>query len=321
MDTPYQWTKQVASHWGGTRNGTIVHWPNGIDARGRDPLPVPPRHRRRPDRARGGRAARADDRATACSSARSKASAWLLVRRRARPPSGTRRSTSRCSATAASITRAGPRSPGTARRGRSAPRMPAFDDDVWELYATRRLDPGARPRRRAARDSCAELQQLFLLEAEQVQRVPAGRPPRRAVQPRPRRPPDPHSAATARSCSAAWAGSPRTQCRQHQEQVARRHRPGRRPGRRRRRRRSSPGRRLRRVEPCTLKDGRPAYCYNLFGLQRFKVYGDSADPGRRAPGPRRVRLRRRRPGQGWHRHAVRRRRPRSARAGSTPPSR
>ncbi|SOJ52522.1 Arylsulfatase [Mycobacterium simulans] len=34
MDTPYQWTKQVASHWGGTRNGTIVHWPNGIAAKG-----------------------------------------------------------------------------------------------------------------------------------------------------------------------------------------------------------------------------------------------------------------------------------------------
>ena len=34
MDTPYQWTKQVASHWGGTRNGTIVHWPNGIQASG-----------------------------------------------------------------------------------------------------------------------------------------------------------------------------------------------------------------------------------------------------------------------------------------------
>jgi arylsulfatase A-like enzyme len=32
--TPYQWTKQVASHWGGTRNGTIVHWPSGISARG-----------------------------------------------------------------------------------------------------------------------------------------------------------------------------------------------------------------------------------------------------------------------------------------------
>lgn len=35
MDTPYQWTKQVASHWGGTRNGTIVHWPNGIKAKGK----------------------------------------------------------------------------------------------------------------------------------------------------------------------------------------------------------------------------------------------------------------------------------------------
>jgi arylsulfatase A-like enzyme len=34
MDTPYQWTKQVASHWGGTRNGTIVHWPHGVRATG-----------------------------------------------------------------------------------------------------------------------------------------------------------------------------------------------------------------------------------------------------------------------------------------------
>jgi arylsulfatase A-like enzyme len=34
MDTPYQWTKQVASHFGGTRTGAIVHWPNGFKARG-----------------------------------------------------------------------------------------------------------------------------------------------------------------------------------------------------------------------------------------------------------------------------------------------
>jgi arylsulfatase A-like enzyme len=34
MCSPYQWTKQVASHWGGTRNGTIVHWLAGIEARG-----------------------------------------------------------------------------------------------------------------------------------------------------------------------------------------------------------------------------------------------------------------------------------------------
>jgi len=34
--TPYQWTKQVASHWGGTRNGMIVHWPNGV--KGKDEI-------------------------------------------------------------------------------------------------------------------------------------------------------------------------------------------------------------------------------------------------------------------------------------------
>ncbi|MBC3189797.1 arylsulfatase [Pseudonocardia sp. C8] len=34
LNTPYQWTKQVASHFGGTRDGLIVHWPAGIADRG-----------------------------------------------------------------------------------------------------------------------------------------------------------------------------------------------------------------------------------------------------------------------------------------------
>jgi len=34
MDTPFQWTKQVASHFGGTRNGIAISWPKGIEARG-----------------------------------------------------------------------------------------------------------------------------------------------------------------------------------------------------------------------------------------------------------------------------------------------
>jgi arylsulfatase len=34
MNTPYQWTKQVASHFGGTRDGLVVHWPSGIQRRG-----------------------------------------------------------------------------------------------------------------------------------------------------------------------------------------------------------------------------------------------------------------------------------------------
>jgi arylsulfatase A-like enzyme len=33
MCTPLQWTKQVASHYGGTRNGMVVSWPKGIAAK------------------------------------------------------------------------------------------------------------------------------------------------------------------------------------------------------------------------------------------------------------------------------------------------
>ncbi len=33
-NTPFQWTKQVASHFGGTRNGMVMHWPRGITAKG-----------------------------------------------------------------------------------------------------------------------------------------------------------------------------------------------------------------------------------------------------------------------------------------------
>jgi arylsulfatase len=32
-NAPFQWTKQVASHFGGTRNGLVVHWPKGIKAK------------------------------------------------------------------------------------------------------------------------------------------------------------------------------------------------------------------------------------------------------------------------------------------------
>jgi len=34
LDAPFAWTKQVASDFGGTRNGMVVHWPSGIKAKG-----------------------------------------------------------------------------------------------------------------------------------------------------------------------------------------------------------------------------------------------------------------------------------------------
>ena len=58
---PFQWTKQVASHWGGTRNGTIVHWPNGIEEKGGLRSQFTHVIDRRPDHPRSRWTARADD--------------------------------------------------------------------------------------------------------------------------------------------------------------------------------------------------------------------------------------------------------------------
>ena len=33
-DTPFKWTKQVASNYGGTRNGMVIHWPKGVKVKG-----------------------------------------------------------------------------------------------------------------------------------------------------------------------------------------------------------------------------------------------------------------------------------------------
>jgi arylsulfatase A-like enzyme len=34
FDSPFSWTKQVASDFGGTRNGMVIHWPKGIKEKG-----------------------------------------------------------------------------------------------------------------------------------------------------------------------------------------------------------------------------------------------------------------------------------------------
>jgi arylsulfatase len=33
-DTPFQWTKQIASHYGGTTNGLVIHWPARVKSKG-----------------------------------------------------------------------------------------------------------------------------------------------------------------------------------------------------------------------------------------------------------------------------------------------
>ena len=53
FDTPFSWTKQIASHFGGVKQGMAISWPAVITGQGRHARPVPPRHRHRADDPRG----------------------------------------------------------------------------------------------------------------------------------------------------------------------------------------------------------------------------------------------------------------------------
>ena len=320
MDTPFQWTKQVASHWGGTRNGTIVHWPAGIAEQGglrtqfthvidiaptileAAGLPEPTHGQRRAAVAHGGH------------------QHALHASTTPRRPSATTCSTSRCSATAASTTGAGAPSPSTRRHGCSSTRTPSASTTTPGSSTTAATDYSqARNLAADQPERLATLQRLWLIEATQVQRAADGRPHGRAAQPGARRPADPHP----RQLAAVLPGHGPPlgeQRRQHQEQVVLRHRRGRGAGGRRRGRAHRPGRPLRRLG-LYAKDGRAKFVYNVLGIHEFADRGRHADPGRQAPGADGVRVRRRRPGQGRRRHAVLRRDRRRARAGSGRPSR
>jgi len=121
MDAPYQWTKQIASHWGGTRNGTIIHWPKGIKAKGEarhqfhhviDIAPTILETAQLPEPYMVNGVAQVPMQGVICST--------VLTMRGQR--NGARPSTSRCSAIAASTTKDGPRSHVTRRPGCSSVR-------------------------------------------------------------------------------------------------------------------------------------------------------------------------------------------------------
>jgi arylsulfatase len=273
MDTAYPWTKQRASHWGGTRNGTIVHWPAGIKAKGEvrsqfhhvidvaatvlevaslpEPLSVDGVQQRPLE---GVSMAYTFDDADAADRHTTQYfemfcnrgiyhEGWTAVTRHSTPWMVTE--------------------------------MPAFDDDVWELYGpddwTQAHDLAAEQPGRLA-----ELQRLFLLEAARFNVLPlddrrferfnpdlAGRP------------------QLVRGTSQLLFGrmgrltensvvSMKNKSHAITAQI---------------------------VVPegdangvilsqggafggfaLYVKEGRLAYCYNLFGLQRFKTYGEAAIP-------------------------------------------
>ncbi len=116
-NTPFQWTKQVASHFGGTRNGMVLHWPKGIKAKGEVRSQFHHRDRRGSHRAgsRETAAAQSGERHQAAADGR-RVDALFSRQCQGRRIAG-RRSTSKCSAIAASTMTAGWPAPGIRSRG------------------------------------------------------------------------------------------------------------------------------------------------------------------------------------------------------------
>jgi arylsulfatase A-like enzyme len=172
MCTPYQWTKQVASHWGGTRNGTIVHWPNGIKARGE----VRPQF------------AHVIDVAPTVLEAVGLAEPTYVNGVLQKPLEGVSMAYSFEDAAAADrhttqyfemfCNRGIYHQGWTAVTKHGTPwilvgqEKPAFDDDVWELYDTTTDWTQSKDLSRENPDKLAELQRLFLVEATKYNVLP-----------------------------------------------------------------------------------------------------------------------------------------------------
>ena len=167
---------------------------------------------------------------------------------------------------------------------KSGEQLPAFDDDVWELYTP---DDWTQAHDVAAEhpDQLRELQRLFLLEAAKYNVFPlddrkferfnpdlAGRPQ-----------------LVKGNTQLLFGGMGRLsensviniKNKSHaitaELTVS---------GRRRRRASSSPRAAASAAGPSMFNDGRPAYCYNLLGVQQYKIHGDAELP----PGDHQVRM-------------------------------
>ena len=314
MNTPYPWTKQVA-HLGGTRDGMIVRWGNGIAARGEirhqwhhviDVLPTI----LEADRAAGARG-------------RSAASTQ-------QPIEGTSLHYSFDDADAPDrhttqyFEMIGNR--GVYHEGWTAvtrhgipwemvetPKRP-FDEDVWELYDHADDWSQARDLADAAPRAAAGAPGGLPARGREVQRPPARRPGHRAREPGGRRPARPAPRPLDAVVRSAGRSAHRGGRAQRQEPLARHHRRPR-GGHRHQRRGRRAGRPVRRLVALRRRR-RAALRLQLRGPRpdrRPRREADGAGPPR--PG-RPVRLRRRSARQRSRRDPRGRRRRRSARGGS-----
>ena len=192
FDTPFKWTKQIASHFGGTRQGMAISWPGrikdagGIRSQFHHVIDIVPTILEAT-----GIAAPADgQRHRAEADRRRQHGLHLATRPTPTRRRRARRSTSRCSATARSTTTAGSPRP----RRRRAPWLMGLGQaarrDQWLQLGA--LQPRPRTSRRPTTsrprmpDKLRELQELFLVEAAKYQVFPLDNSvAARALAPRP----------------------------------------------------------------------------------------------------------------------------------------
>ena len=303
--TPYQWTKQVASHWGGTRNGTIVHWPDGIKSKGEIRNQFTPRDRRGTDDPRSCRSARA---------------AFVNGIQQA-PIEGTSMVYSFDHADAPErhdlqyFEMAGNR--GIYHKGWSAvtrhstpwlpnQELPALDDDVWELYDGNNDWTQAHDLAAEDPDRLAALQRLWLIEAVKYNVLPiddrrferlnatiAGRPQlitgtTQTLFPGMKRLSE-NSVIDIKNRSFSVTAAIETP-EQGTTQGVIIAQGGRFGG-----------------WALYVKDGHAKFVYNVLGIQEFVTEATEPLPARQPPGAGRVRLRRRRPREGRRPHSLLRR--------------
>ena len=271
---------------------------------GRDPQPVPSCDRRRADHPGGRRGCPSRCSSTACSSARSKASAWLYSFNDAK--AAERHETQYFEMFGnrgiyhkgwTAVTRH--RTPWQTGHVTAA----AFDDDVWELYDTNTDWTQSKDLAKENPEKLHELQRLWLIEAVKYNVLPLD--DRFAERANPDLAGRPQLIKGNRQILFGGMGRltessiVNTKNKSHAvtaEVVV--------PAVRRGGRHRRAGRDHRRLEP--LRQGRQAEVL-LQLLRREPVHGRGhvADPAGHAPGADGVRVRRRRPGEGRHGHAVR----------------
>ena len=305
MDTPFQWTKQVASHWGGTRNGTIVHWPNGIEERGGlrtqfthviDVTPTILEAAGLPQPTMVNGVLQAPIEGTSMLYSFNDAAAPERHDLQYFEMFGNR---------------------GIYHRGWSAvtkhktpwmiidPDMGPFDDDTWELYDGEHDYSQANNLAAEKPELLAKLQRLWLIEAAKYNVLPLDDRSGERFDPGAGRPTDTPAGELA-AVLRRHGSVDREQRGEHQEQVVLGHRGDRRAGDRGGWCDHRPRRSFRRMG---------AVCQGPQGEVHLQRPGDPrvpdggrrADPSGQAPGTRGVRLRRRRPREGRRRHALPRR--------------